>query len=114
VDRVGGRCREPAQPAAGAHRADEHVHIADGGGHPDPVAQHRSAGVRRRGIDRDDADRVAAVAVGGRELVDQRRLPRTRTAGDPDHRGVAGMRVKPGDQIAVAGRAVLDPGDDSG
>jgi len=59
---VRGRHREPAELAAGAHRPEEHVHVADVRRHSDPVAEYRSAGVRRGGDDGDDADGVAAVA----------------------------------------------------
>ena len=54
--RGAGRRGETAGVAARGHRADEDVGVLGVGLHPDPVAEQRAAGDRRRRVDRDDGD----------------------------------------------------------
>src|SRR5918994_779397 len=67
------RLGEPAQMAAGAHRADEDPGIEEVVGEPNPVAEQRALGERAGGIDGDDADRLAQCADVSDERADQGR-----------------------------------------
>ena len=55
--RLQRRLGEPAEVAAGAHRANEHLRVEEVVGEPDPVAEQRALRERARWVDRDDADR---------------------------------------------------------
>ena len=57
--RVRGRPGQPAEVAAGGHRADEHALVGGVLAHPDPVAEQRAAGERRRRVDGEHADPAA-------------------------------------------------------
>src|SRR5205807_10263188 len=78
---VGGGAGEPAEGAACGHAANVDARISVVILHADAVAENRSARVGARGIDRDDAQRLAFAPVELRELVNQRALPRPGCAG---------------------------------
>ena len=58
--RRAGRGREPAEPLAGGHRADEHVAVGGVVLDPRPVAEQRAAGALRRRVDGEHGDAAAA------------------------------------------------------
>ena len=76
--RLGRRQRQPAEVATRRHRADEHAVVEHVVLHADPVAEDGAAGERRRRVDGEHGDAVAAGAELGDEPARQRRLARRR------------------------------------
>lgn len=89
VDHARRRARQSAEMAAAGERPDEHARIGGMLRHADTVAQNGAAGERRRRIDRDDADALAALAQLADIGRDQRGLAGTRRAGEADHQRMA-------------------------
>ena len=79
--------------------------------HADAVAENRSARVGARGIDRDDAQRLAFAPVELRELVNQRALPRPGCAGHAEDARLTAVREECLQQIRRLGPAILDRAD---
>ena len=110
----GRRRGEPAGVPARGHRADEHVAVGRVGLHPDPVAEQRAAGDRRRRIDGHDRHGPT----GGADLRDERRdergLAGARRSGDPDEvrRPASGYSRRSAASASVG--AVLDGGQQPG
>ena len=108
ADRLRRRQRQPAEVAAGRHRADEHARVGGVVLHPHAVAEDGPAGERRRRVDGEHGDLVAEAA----EVRDQRRCQRAlagaRRPGEPDRVGVPGQRG--GEAADLPGRvaAALD------
>ena len=93
AQRLRRRRRQPAEVAAGGHRADEHSRIGRVLLHPDPVTEQRAPGERRGRVDRQHPDPLTgcpqARSTSAAVEVD---LP---TPGDPvmpDDLGVTGER----------------------
>ena len=114
--RGAGRGREPAEPLARRHRADEQAAVGGVGVDPRAVAEQRAARALRRRIDGEHADRPAAGAPDAHERAQQRRLAgagraghaddvRGRLAAEPAGRHLGEQR---GDLRAAGGRAVLE------
>ena len=82
--RLRGRPRQAAEVAARGHRADVDLGVERVVLHPDPVAEQRAAGERRRRVDGEHADPLAARAEGADEGVRRRRLAHARAAGEAD------------------------------
>ena len=70
---AGGR-REPAEPLAGGHRADEDVAVGGVVLDPGAVAEQRAAGALRGGVDGEHGDRATARAPLAQQRGEQRRL----------------------------------------
>ena len=83
-------------------------------GEPDPVAEQRTLGERRGGVDRQHGDRAFALALELGERTEQRRLADSGRAGETDHRGAAGVRIDLADQLPALGVVVLDQRDRPG
>ena len=96
------------------HRADEHARVGRVLLHAYAVAEQRTAGERRRRVDRQHADPLAAAP----QLADQRgrrrRLADARRPGQPDDPGPAGVGGEQGHGLAQLVRAVLDQRDQPG
>ena len=90
--RLGRSHRQPAEMAAGGHRADVDLGVESVLLHPHPVAQQRAAGERRAGVDRQHADPLARGAAGADQGGGDRRLADPGRPGEPDHVGAAGVR----------------------
>src|SRR6185503_21255791 len=71
-----GRGGEPALGAPRRHGSNEDPGIEADGLHPDPVAEQRAARKRAGGIDGDDTDLEAALAIGTHELFREGTLAR--------------------------------------
>jgi alkylhydroperoxidase family enzyme len=82
---------QSAQMTARCHGADEDARIFRMPPHPHAVAEDGAAENRTRRIDGGDRNSAALRAERGDCGVDQRRLPRTRRAGETDHCGPAGF-----------------------
>ena len=108
ADRLGGRERQPAEVAAGGHRADEHAAVGGVVLHAHPVAEDRPARERRRRVDREHGDLVARRAHVADDRAGERALARARRAGEADRVGVAGMRRGEPADLAGVGAAALD------
>ena len=108
VDRRPGGARDAAERAARRERADEGVRMSAVLAHPDPVAEHRAAADRARGIEGDDRDLQAALEPGAEQRVDERRLAAARHAGDADDARPAGLRREPRRRGGGAGRVVVE------
>ena len=102
------RRREAARVAARRHRADEHAVVARVRLHPDPVAEQRAAGDRRRRVDRHHRDRAPGLAQRGDQRRDERRLAGARRPGDADEVRAAGQRVQAAQRVLGDRRVVLD------
>ena len=85
----GRRRRQPAEVAAGRHRADENPGITRVTDHADAVAEQRATGERRRGVDREHRDAEALRAIGRDECVRRRRLADAGRPRQTDDLGVA-------------------------
>jgi hypothetical protein len=79
--------RQTAQMPARRQRTDKHVGVGRMPHHPHPVAQHRPAGKRRRGIDRQHPQLPIGIplAILRHQVVAQRALARARRPGHPQH-----------------------------
>ena len=109
VEHAQGLRRRPGQPAevaARGHRADEDLGVGGVVRHPDPVAEQRTAGERRRRVDGEHADAVPGGPVGGDERVGRRRLADAGRPGDADDVGATGIRrdAAPSPRAARGGR----------
>ena len=104
--------RQPAEMAAGGHRADEDALVGGVLLHADAVAEQRAAGERRRRVDGEHA-RPAAPAPAWRddERGGRRRLADARRAGDADDAAPARRRGELAPSAPDLGRAVLDERD---
>src|SRR2546428_7357732 len=107
IDRAQG---QTAGVASRGHRSDEHARIDTRIGHPDSISQDRAAGVRRRRVDGDDADRLAPRSEGPDQPVNQRALPDAGRSGQPHDMGAAGVREDPRDRLDRFRFIVLDEG----
>ena len=109
--RLRRRPGQPAEVAAGGHRADVDLAVERVVLHPHPVAEQGAAGERRRRVDGEYADPLA----GRAQLGDQRRggrgLADAGRAGDADDLRVAGVRRQRGHHLAQQRRGVLDQRD---
>ena len=105
------RLRQPAERAAGGHRADEHAGVEEVLGQPDPVAEQRAAAERRARVDRQHGDLAVLRALVPDQRADQRRLAGAGRPGEADHGGVAGARVDLADELPALGVVVLDERD---
>ena len=109
--RLQRRLGEPAERAAGGHRADEDARVEEVVGEPDPVAEHGALGERARGVDREHADLAVGLAQLGADRADQGALADPGRAGEADDPRLAGAREELGDQPVALGVAVLDQAD---
>ena len=73
---IGGGAGQPTERPAGRHAADVDPGVSIVRLHADAVAKNCAAAKRAGGIDSDDADRLALLAVGVRNLIDQCALAR--------------------------------------
>ncbi len=107
-DGFGGCEREPAEVAACRHRTNEHPGVGCMVLHPYPVAENRTAGERRRGIDRKDGD----LQLERTEMLDdrrgERRLAGSGRPGEPDRVTGPGPRVRQSTDLAGLVVAALD------
>ena len=60
--------------------------------HADAIAEDGAAAEWAGGIDGDDADGLVLLAIGVRDLIDQRALARAGRAGEAQQQGIAAMR----------------------
>ena len=102
---------QPAQVAAGSHRADEDLGVEEVVGEPDAVAEEGPLRERARGIDRDHADRAFLFAHMPDEGADQARLADSRRARDPDRVGAARRRIEVADDLVGERIGILDQRD---
>lgn len=86
---VSGGVREPAEGAAGRHRAGVKAGIAEALLKADTVAEDGAAGEGTGGIDGDDADGFAGRAIVGGEAIDEGALAGSGRASDADADGSA-------------------------
>ena len=105
------RLAQSAESAAVGHRADEHAGIEEMVGEPDPIAQQRALGERRRGVDGEDGDRAVTLPLELGEGPHQRRLAHAGRPGEANDGGAAGLRVDRADQLPALGVVVLDQRD---
>ena len=82
--------------------------------HADAVAQNRPARVGARGIDSNDANGAAFLAVVARELVHQRALARARRAGESKDSRMSAMGKERLEQFRPSRGAVFDRADGTG
>ena len=101
---VGGGARQAAQRSARRHAANVNSGVGEMFLHADAVAQNRSAGVGTGWVDGDDSHGVVLLAIEPRQLVDQRALPRSRRAGQPDDASAPAVREQCFQQIGPSGR----------
>jgi hypothetical protein len=76
AQRLRRRPRQPAEVAAGGHRADEHARVGGVLLHPDAVAEQRPAGERRRRVDGEHPDPLPRRRGSPTSAVGRRRLAR--------------------------------------
>jgi hypothetical protein len=113
-DHIAGGTGEAAQVAARGHAAHEDARVAEQVLHADAVAEDRAAAEGARRIDRGDANRPVAAAIGLGELVDERALAAAGRARDADNAGTAGLGVEGLERRARLGGLVLDAGEQAG
>ena len=110
--RLQRRLGEPAERAAGRHRADEDARVEEVVGEADPVAEHGALGERARGVDREHADLAVAPCAARRMIAPIRvLLPTPGGPVRPTIRALAGAREELGDEPVALGIAVLDQAD---
>ena len=106
------RLGEPAERAAGRHRADEDAGVEEVLGQPDAVAEQRAAAERRRRVDREHRDlavgRAGACLTSAPISVD---LPAPGGPVKPTIGGRAGVRVDLAHERPALGVVVLDERD---
>src|SRR5208282_5602385 len=105
---IGRGTRQPSKRSARGHAADENSRIAIVILHAYAVAQNRSARVRTGWVDRNDADGLIFSAIVLSELINQRALARSGSAGQTDDARFAGMREERFEQLRPARSTVLD------
>ena len=108
ADRLGRGERQPAEVAARRHRADEHAGVGGVVLHAHPVAEDGPAGERRRRVDGEHGDLLAARPQVGDQGARQRALAGARRPGQPDRVGVAGQRRGQPADLPGALAAALD------
>ena len=107
VHHAHGRAREAAGVAAARHAADEKPLVEEAIPHADAVAEDRPARERARGIDGDDRDACARLAVRAGEPVHEGALAASRRAGDPDHLRAARLGIERAHRVGGPGLVVL-------
>ena len=90
-DRFPGGLRNATKGSRCRRRPDVGVGMDGEAGHPRLVAEDRSAGPRRRRVDREDRHPVALLDEVHAERLDDGRLPHPRHAGDADVHGPPGI-----------------------
>jgi hypothetical protein len=83
-------------------------------GQPDAVAEQRTLGERRAGVDREHGHLALALARLLDQAADQRGLADAGRAGEADDRRLSGLRVYLADERPALGVVVLDERDGSG
>ena len=86
--------REATEKSTRRHRPDENSRIAGVALHAYAVAENRSARVRARGIDGNDANVIPRRSVMCGQTIDQRALSGSGRAGHSNHKRRPGMREK--------------------
>ncbi len=109
--RLRRRPGQPAEVAAGGHRADVDRRVERVVLHPHPVAEQRAARERRGRVDREHADPLVGRAQRLHQRVGRGGLADARRAGDADDLGVPGVRREAGHHLAQQRRGVLDQRD---
>ena len=102
---------QPAERAAGRHRADEDARVEEVLGQPDAVAEQRAAAERRGGVDREHRDLAVVAPAQLDQRADQRRLPGAGRAREADDGGRARVRVDLAHERPALGVVVLDQRD---
>ena len=98
-DRLARRSRDAAEHAGARRRPDEREVVDSEPRHARLVAEDAATGARRRRVDGEHGDAVAARRQLAAEGVDERRLPGPRHAGDADAVGAAGTAQQTGQQL---------------
>ena len=106
---------EPAEVPASRHRADEDGIVEGMILHPHPVAENRSAGQRRRGVDSEHGNgHVEALADVRQQAARERRLSRAGGAGEPDRVRVPGSLERQSGKFATLAAASFSGGEQAG
>ena len=108
ADRLRRGQGQPAEVAAGGHRADEHAGVGGVVLHADPVAEDRPAGERRRGVDSEHGDLLAEGPQVAHERRRERALAGARRAGHTERVGLPGQRRRQPADLAGVLAAALD------
>ena len=112
-DGLRSRDREPAEVTAAGERADVDPRVAGRVVHPDAVAEQRTSGEGRRGVDGDDGDLFPLRPQGTHERVGGRRLADAGGAGDADDVGAARVGSERRHDLGQGRVLVVDERDES-